>query len=338
MSRRRILSPMPMGNGAYVVHQNLASRIDGYRVAGFHPLWELAPYALPVQVSFRNVDLIHTVADYGIFYRRKSIPLVVSFQNYVLDRWMRTYSSPLQRLHYMLDLRLWTHLSVRHAVAITAASRFTARLARSNLGIERPVRVIYNGIDTDHFRPGKRAPKSGDEIRVFFSGNLTRRKGAQWLSEIARRLPKNVRIYYTLGLRTRKSLPTGSNLKSVGSVAYVDMPDRYREMDILLMPTVREGFGLCVAEAMACELPVVASDCSSIPELVDHGQGGFLCPVGDVEAFADAIRSLADNPGLRAQMGAYNRLKAVRHFSLEEMVDQYQRLFGSILDKETAPP
>ena len=58
------------------------------------------------------------------------------------------------------------------------------------------------------------------------------------------------------------------------------MPERYGSMDILLMPSVREGFGLSIAEAMACGLPVVATNCSAIPELIDDGKGGFLCPPG----------------------------------------------------------
>jgi glycosyltransferase involved in cell wall biosynthesis len=103
-------------------------------------------------------------------------------------------------------------------------------------------------------------------------------------------------------------------------------------MDILLMPTVREGFGLSVAEAMATALPVVASDCSSIPELVDNGEGGYLCPVGDVGAFAEKINFLAANPSLRKEMGEYNRDKAVRMFRLDQMVEGYKQLFEEVLD------
>ena len=91
--------------------------------------------------------------------------------------------------------------------------------------------------------------------------------------------------------------PTACSLRGrlvpIGRVPHGEMPERYQQMDILLMPTVREGFGMAVAEAMACGLPVVASDCSSIPELVDDKKGGFLCPVGDTGAFADRINMLA---------------------------------------------
>jgi glycosyltransferase involved in cell wall biosynthesis len=111
------------------------------------------------------------------------------------------------------------------------------------------------------------------------------------------------------------------------------MPNRYRQMDILLMPTVREGFGLAVAEAMACGLPVVASNCSSIPELIDDGKGGFLCPIGDVKAFAEKINLLAESPGLRKEMGQYNRARIEKKFTLERMVKEYQKVFSEVLDE-----
>jgi glycosyltransferase involved in cell wall biosynthesis len=169
------------------------------------------------------------------------------------------------------------------------------------------------------------------EIRVFFSGNLIRRKGSHWLPTIAQQLQKNIRIFYTQGLRTRNNLSTHSKLQPMGSVPFHEIHKLYQEMDILLMPTVREGFGLAVAEAMACGLPVVASDCSAIPELIDHGKGGFLCPVGDVNAFAEKINLLADSPKLRREMGEYNRAKIEKMFTLDRMVKEYQELFDEVL-------
>ena len=108
------------------------------------------------------------------------------------------------------------------------------------------------------------------------------------------------------------------------------MPDIYRSKDLLLMPTVREGLPLAVLEAMACGLPVVASDCSSLPELIDHGKGGFLCPVGDVAAFAEKVNLLAESPALRREMGEYNRARVERMFTLDRMASEYEALFESV--------
>jgi glycosyltransferase involved in cell wall biosynthesis len=195
-----------------------------------------------------------------------------------------------------------------------------------------PVDVIYNGVDTGHFTPNPAKGINQKKVRVFFSGNLTRRKGAHWLPEIAKLLNHDIKIYYTQGLRTRNALPPRPNLKPVGPVPYAQMPERYRQMDILLMPTVREGLSLAVLEAMACGLPVVASNCSSLPEQIDEGKGGFLCPVGDVQAFAEKINLLADSRKLRIEMGNYNRSIVEELFSIDKMIAGYEKLFEELLN------
>ncbi len=327
----KIISPMATGSGAHVVHSLLETLIPGYRVSDYHPYWTLFPFALPQIVSTRSADLIHTTPDYAVFFHRPSQPMVLTFHNYILDRWMQNHSSWIQRLHYTTTLKFLSRMAVKKAHALTAVSHYTARLVQEDLKISKRIKVIYNGVDVDQFKPAASSPYSRKEVRVFFSGNLIRRKGAHWLPSIARGLGKNIRIYYTQGLRTQNNLASNSKLQPIGSVPFKDMANRYRQMDILLMPTVREGFGLVVAEAMACDLPVVASNCSAIPELIDEGKGGFLCPVGDVDAFAEKINFLADSPKLRREMGEYNRTKVEKMFALDRMVREYQDLFQEVL-------
>jgi L-malate glycosyltransferase len=329
--KTQIVSPMANGNGAYILHKILESKIKNYRVFAYNPYFTLAPPLLAFMGRTKKPLAIHTTPDYAIFSYRKNIPLVLTFHNYVLDPWIRPYSSPLQRLHYRTDLRLWSRMAVRKAHTITAVSHFTAGLARKDLNIFYPIKVIYNGIDTDRFIPA-RSNASRKELRVFFSGNLTRRKGAHWLHAIGKRLKKDVTLYYTQGLRTRKPLQAARALKAIGPISFERMAERYREMDILLLPTVREGLSLSVLEAMACGLPVIASDCSSLPEQIDHGKGGFLCSVGDVDAFAEKINLLADFPRLRHEMGEYNRAKVEKIFTLERMVNEYKDLFEEVLE------
>lgn len=322
----KVYSPMATGNGAYVVHKLLESRIPGYEVRGYDPRWTFFPPALR-RFAGSGAQVVHTTPDYAAFVRQPGAPLVVTFHSYVLDAATQAYSTFAQRLHYRFDLKWWTGMALRQANAVTAVSRFTAGMVKRDLGYAGDVRVIYNGIDTDLFTPSGTPGAQRREVKVLFSGNLTRRKGADLLPHIAERLARNVRILYTQGLRTRARLPAHPRLECIGAVRYEDMPRLYREVDILLYPTVREGFGLSVAEAMACGLPVVASDCSSLPELVERDRGGYLCGIGEVEEFARAINVLAASASLRWQMGELNRARAVRDFSLARMAEEYRVLF-----------
>ncbi len=330
--KSNIISPMATGNGAYVLHKMLEGHIEGYRVHDYDPRWEYFPLAFPLFFRNEKPSLIHTTPDYGCLFHRNRIPHVVTVHHLVLDSFMRQYSSWAQRIHYKTDLLLFTRLSLEKADAVTAVSNFTAGMVRDELGFRGPIRVIYNGIDTERFSPGSgNGQRKG--IRVLFAGNLTLRKGANLLPGIAARLAPGIEMVCTRGLRGGFSLPDLPNLKNLGRISVKDMPELYRNVDILLFPSVREGFGLVAAEAMSCGLPVVATDCSALPELIDEGRGGFLCPLGDVDAFADKIRLLAENPRLRREMGDYNRAKVEKMFTLNRMADQYRKLFEEVLSK-----
>lgn len=327
-----IISPMGRGNGAYVLHKMLEEHIKGYRVHDYDPRWEYFPLAFPFFFRNEKPSLIHTTPDYGVLFHRKRIPLVLTVHHLVLDSFMQQYSSWAQRIHYKTDLRFFSSLSIKRADAVTAVSEFTANMVRDELGYRGSIRIIYNGIDTEKFSPGKRSNQRKN-IRVLFAGNLSRRKGVNLLPAIAARLAPDIEIVYTRGLRGGCDLPDLPNLKNLGRITSEGMPDLYRNCDILLFPSVREGFGLVPAEAMACGRPVVATDCSSLPELIDDGKGGFLCPLGNVDAFAGKINLLAENSQLRREMGDYNRAKVEKLFTLDRMISQYRDLFDEVLSK-----
>ena len=328
----QILSPMATGNGAFIVHKMIESCIPSYHVIPFSPYRTLFPPSLYLLGLSSKANIIHTTPDYAFFHRRKNTPLVISFQNYVLDHFMRSHSSFLQKIHYQTDLKIFIKLAIKKADAITSVSKFTADLVKQELQASSNIKVIYNCVDHNLFVPTKNSEKRQRKtINVLFCGNLTRRKGAHWLVPIAERLVKNIKILYTSGLRTSGTLVNHLQLQNLGKIPHYEMPAIYQKADILLFPTVREGLPLAGLEAMACGLPVVATDCSSLPELIDQGKGGFLCPLGDVEAFAEKINFLAESPYLRREMGEYNRAKIEKMFTLDQMVEKYMELFEEVI-------
>ncbi len=328
----KISSPIAKGNGAHIVHKTLSENIPNYIVTGYDHRLTLFPFLLKAAVKMPKTDLLHTTPDHAIFFMLQTVPSIITFHNYVLDPYMDPYSSVFQKIHYKTDLKLLTKMAVSRADTITAVSKYTAGIVKKDLNLNKNIEVIYNGIDSDIFFPAS-LKKNKKAVQVLFSGNLSKRKGAQWIPDIASKLNQNIHIQYTSGLRGDGFIKPAPNLIPNGSVPYKDMPDRYRQMDMLILPTVREGFSLAILEAMASGLPVVASDCSSISEQIDHGKGGFLCPVGDVNAFAERINTLADSPRLRKEMGEYNRAQIEKEFTLKKMVQSYKHLFGEVISK-----
>ncbi len=262
--------------------------------------------------------------------------MIITFHNYVLDTFMENYSSTIQRIYYKIPLKYFTKKAFQYADKVTCVSKFTGELVKKELGTKRKITTIYNGINTDIFFPKKRTERN--KVKVLFSGNLTLRKGADLLPLIAAKLNKNIEILYTSGLRTKDRLPASPNLRNLGTVPYSQMPQVYQAADILLFPTVREGFGLAAAEAMSCGLPVIATDCSSLPELVVHGRGGYLCELGNAEEFAARINDLANSPALCREMGEFNRARVEKKFTTDRMVQQYMELFEQVSGKCPGTP
>lgn len=324
-----ILSPIPSGSGAFVVHSTLAQHLSNYHVIACSPKRSFFPPAFYPLGRDLPAKVIHAVPESAIFHQRRQRPLVVTVHGYVVDNFLSPYSSWLQNLHSQTDLRWLYRQAMKSAELITTVSKFTANLLREDLGVSKPIQVIYNGVDEQRFRPQPRAIDK--EIKVLFSGNLTRRKGAHWLLPIIQRLDERVVIYYTSGLRETSALVAHPRLRPLGRIPHDKMPEVYQSMDILLFPTVREGFGLAAVEAMACGLPVVATDSSALPEVVTNGQGGFLCPLGDVDAFVQAVQALADDAGLRQSMGAFNRAEVEARFTLARMVTEYAAVFDNLI-------
>ena len=111
-----------------------------------------------------------------------------------------------------------------------------------------------------------------------------------------------------------------------------DVPALMHAMDVFAMPSIWEGFGLVLLEAMAAGRPIVASRVATIPEVVAEGESGLLVPAGDPFALADALARLADDPALARDMGEAGRERLRRNFSLEKMVGDTELLYRELVE------
>jgi glycosyltransferase involved in cell wall biosynthesis len=99
---------------------------------------------------------------------------------------------------------------------------------------------------------------------------------------------------------------------------------------VSVIPSLEEGFGIPAAEAMGCEVPVVASDAGGLPEVVENGVTGLVVPRGDPGALAKAIATLLQDPERRRVMGRAGRQRALRLFDWDRSAEQFEQLYREI--------
>lgn len=201
------------------------------------------------------------------------------------------------------------------------------------------VRVVHCGVDPDLFtpeEPGGAPGSTGHEgpLRIVCVASFEEVKGHRYLVEACRRL-RDRGVDYECELvgegplreRTESRIRAyglGGRVQVVGAVAPAEVARRLRRSDAAVLPSVRtdrgkrEGIPVALMEAMASGLPVVASELSGIPELVEHQETGLLVPPGDPEALAGALARLAADGELCRRLGRAGRRKVRREFDLRE--------------------
>ena len=299
-------------------------------------------------------DIIHTAVEQGSLVYCPHKPLILTAHHNVIDPEYQNYTSPLQKLFHRHIINKRQARSLLLAARIICVSESTRlSYARTYPECAGKLQVIYNGIDLGRFKPAgagnsasshtdihtsQRLPRTSrppTSSSLLFVGHLTQRKGVDLLPEIMDQLGQGHELTCVGKRNARMKVrmtPSGARINVLPSVSQDELIALYQKSDLLLFPSRLEGFGYAVAEAMACGKPVVATNCSSIPELIDHGQGGILCPTDKVSAFADGVRKILSEPNLAATMGAYNRAKAERLFSLERMIEQYAEMYRQMIE------
>lgn len=256
-------------------------------------------------------------------------PLVATMHHVVHDDALERYKTRLQSMYHRFWIKPMEAEVLARAAAITAVSRYTAGKTIAAFGA-RQIEVIHNGLDLRDY-PRRAEARVGKPFRVLFIGSWSTRKGVDLLPPIMKSLGDDFELRFTgtPNPSQRASLP--ANSVALGRLTDQELRKAYASSDALLLPSRLEGFGQVAMEAMASGLPVVATDGSALPEVVEHGVTGLLCPQDDVLAFAGALRELASDHGLWVGMSAAAIARATREFDISLMLDRYIELYRSIL-------
>jgi glycosyltransferase involved in cell wall biosynthesis len=322
------------GADVFVLRLSSALRKRGVEVevTWFNKYYEFAPFLLSNKQIPDEVDIVHASSWSGFAFKRPDTPLVITEFHCVFDPYFRPYKNFFQHLYHQFIIKRFAQASFQRSDIITAISSFTKdSLARS--ANVRDARLIYLWVETDKFSPKSSGNNAAPAkpFRLLFIGNISRRKGFDLLKPIMRKLGNDFELRFTSGLKDVTKEDYSENMIPLGRLSEEDLIKEYQECDALLFPSRFEGFGYVALEAMACGKPVVATDTTSIPEVVDNGITGILCPTDDVEAFVAACRKLAADRELCGRFGKAGRKRAEEVFSEEMIVSQYIDLYQSLL-------
>lgn len=268
-------------------------------------LWEQAVQPW----SVRSFDLVHSLAFVSPLVQTK--PSVVTVYDLSFIHYPQVLS-PARRLY----LRLFTTLSCRRAERVIAISESTARDLQETMQIPpEKIDVAACGYDETRYKPLPEA-----EIEAFrqqeglperfwlFVGTLEPRKNLTTLLDAYASLPRSERLPLILGggkgwlyepifeRVDRYSLQ--GEVMFPGFIPAELLPLWYNSAEVFVFPSVFEGFGLPVLEAMACGTPVIVANASSLPEVV--GAAGMRIPPLDVDAWAEALRTAQHDSDWRA--------------------------------------
>lgn len=297
-------------------------------------------------IKLNKIDILHTHLSHASIVGQ----LVSRFNNRIISVMTRHYSNvlylygtPLQRF-----LDRCSSSWARHIIAISAGVR---KILIDLEGV-RPekITVIHNGIEMPNYPSDK---ENALRIRNEFSikedekvigavGSLHPRKGHRYLIKAMKLAFKNrdnikLMIVGEGALKTelkRLSEELGIEDRVIFTGYREDINDLISSMDIVVQPSIEEGFGITMLEAMALGKIVVATDVGGIPEIINNGETGILVPCANADTLAKTLSFLIERPDLSKTISEKGKKSVEKDFSIVKMVREYENLYRNLLNRE----
>jgi N-acetyl-alpha-D-glucosaminyl L-malate synthase BshA len=303
-----------------------------------YPLFEYPPYDLVLATKMAEVM---TRFDLDILHVHYAIPHSISA--YLAKMMLKDRVVPFVTTLHGTDITLVgndrsylpiTRFGIEKSDAVTAVSDYLKQRTVQEFQIDRDVygpagdpvlRKKYAPDDEgilihiSNFRPVKRV----DDVVGIFAAVRKKRKARLLMVGDGPERPKAEWLARKLGI--------AEDVLFVGKQN--DMSQLLAVSDILLLPSELESFGLVALEAMACEVPVVASRVGGIPEVVQDGIDGYLHAVGDIQSMSESCLSILNNRHLREDLGHAARDHATREFCASKIVLRYEDLYHRTIEE-----
>lgn len=206
--------------------------------------------------------------------------------------------------------------------------------------------IVGAGVDVDKFRP---SGDRDDPARVLLAARMLRQKGVLEFVEAARRLrSEGSDALFLLAGYSDPTNPTSieeeqlrawgreEGLEWLGRLAHERMPGLMRSVDVVCLPSYREGAAKVLLEAAASGRAIVTTDVPGCREAVQPGESGLLVPPRDPDALAEALGRLLRDPGLCRRMGLRGRELAVERFSIQRVVEKTAEVYRELAEEVRA--
>lgn len=236
-----------------------------------------------------------------------------------------------------------TKYGIEVSDGVTAVSRSLRDDTVEHFGTTTPIEVIPNFIDPARFRrrEGEGPFFSCGRRIVCHASNFRKVKRIEDVLQIFLRVQKKVPSRLVmLGDGPERPMAEAfvrdhdleDSVFFIGHVANIE--EAIGSVDLFLLPSETESFGVAALEALASEVPVIASRAGGLPEVVVDGETGFLLPVGDVDGMAERAIEILSDDALRARMGKAGRAWAIEQFDTAKVIPRYLEYYDRVLRGE----
>ncbi len=255
--------------------------------------------------------------------------------------------------HLPMVERLWKRAAVKHLsgrwidrVLTVCEANVPFLLGRQRVPAHK-ITVVHNAIRStygarrEHVRERMRQSLGidGDTVALVMVGSLIKRKGLHVLIEALAGVPKAPWRLFVVGTGEERSacegmaasLAIGERVGFLGHMSDDEVEDVLCAMDGLVLPSFMEGLPYVILEAMACALPVVASDINGVPEASPDGEAALLVPAGDVGALRHALDTLITSPTQRRELGRRGRERFEARYTLHTHADRMKAVYLDLL-------
>jgi glycosyltransferase involved in cell wall biosynthesis len=209
---------------------------------------------------------------------------------------------------------------------VITASEFTKQTLVDNGVNSSIINVVPYGLNYDHFYRDDDGRNMHEVYKILFVGSWNQRKGLSYLVEAFRRLRNGIPAELHIcgrGIMDR-NLIGGENADSIvlhENIPHEELVSLYQTSDVFVFPSLCEGFGYVILEAMVNGLPVITTGHTAGPDIIEHGKEGYIIPIRDIDSIVKHLTYLYKNPETRELMGKESRKKALQ-FTYQRFRDQ----------------